>query len=282
MSTGPDGAVGSAGPTNGYGSVVASTDTTGANWQFEDLQGNIVNGPASFSGTCKTNGSQADIETQATAVLNDLWPPNEEVQLGLPSAAQSKMWIGPLGFFVGDQSISGSTPANGASVAGLAEPSSPLDTLGLSSLLYTGFLFEPATTPYLGSSPSAALTLPVAFGQAGVSGSGLIGGVYTDGDVTKAAKKDYAINLGKQDATINGLYTKVSITVPDPAQNCANYTGPGGTATYGFNPEGTFSCTFSGFAIAGNPEGKYAVFVTTCNWAAQLGGAPMQMYLFQQ
>jgi len=282
MATAPNGAVGSAGPTNGYGSVVASTDTTGASWQFQNLQGNMVNGPAYDPGTCATSGSQAVIQTAGNTVLNDLWPPNQEIQTGLPSGTKSNLWIGPSGFFVADQSLLGSTPPSGASVAGFAEPTGPLDTFGLSSQLYLGFLYEPATTPYAGSSPSPALTVPVSFGQAGVTGSGLIGGVFPNDDVTQKATTDYAITLGTQDATINGLYTKVSITVPDPAQNCANYLGAGETATYGFNPDGTFSCTFPGVAIAGDPEGKYAVFVTTYNWAAQLGGAPMQIYLFER
>jgi hypothetical protein len=72
--------------------------------------------------------------------------------------------------------------------------------------------------------------------------------------------------------------------VADPAQNCANYTNyPSGVSpTSGVNALGYNTCTFSGVAVVGNPEGKYAIFVTTYNWAAQLGGAPMQMYLLQQ
>jgi hypothetical protein len=41
-------------------------------------------------------------------------------------------------------------------------------------------------------------------------------------------------------------------------------------------------CTFSGMAVAGNSEGNYAIFVNTYNWAARLGGTPMQIYLLQQ
>jgi hypothetical protein len=78
------------------------------------------------------------------------------------------------------------------------------------------------------------------------------------------------------------IQSVVSITVLDPAQNCANYTGSRETATSGINTQGYFTCTFTGSAVAGIPEGKYAIFLTSYNWAAQLGGAPMQIYLFQQ
>jgi hypothetical protein len=282
MQTSPNGAVGSAGPTNGYGSVVASTDTTGTSWQFQNLQGNIVNGPAIFAGTCSSAGSQAGIELSGQTVLNDLWPPNEEIQTGIPAGASSSIWIGPSGFFVADQSEPGSNPPTGASIAGMSEPSSPLPTLDMTSQVYLGFLYEPATTPYLGSAPSPAVTSPVTFGQAGVSGSALIGGDFPNDDITQPPNSDIAINPGKQDATLNGLYTSVSITVSDPAQNCANYTGSGENATFGITPDGSFICTFPGVAVAGNPEGKYALFVSTYNWAAQLGGAPMDIYLFQK
>jgi hypothetical protein len=48
------------------------------------------------------------------------------------------------------------------------------------------------------------------------------------------------------------------------------------------NSQGYITCTFPGIAIAGNPDGNYAIFVNTYNWAARLSGVPMQIYLFQQ
>jgi hypothetical protein len=90
------------------------------------------------------------------------------------------------------------------------------------------------------------------------------------------------INLGAQSSTYNGVYLSVSITVLDPAQNCANYTGSFKGGTSGINADGYITCTFPGIAIAGNPEGKYALFISTYNWATRLGGAYSQIYLFQQ
>jgi hypothetical protein len=282
MQTGPDGAVGSAGPTLGYGSIVASTDSTGKSWDFQDLQGNIVSGPGSLTGVCTTTGSNAAIALSGPTVLNDLWPPNESIQTAVTSSTQSNIWIGPSGFFVADQSDSTTSPASGASVAGVAEPSSPLMTSDVASHQYLGFLYESPSTPYGGVSPSAAVTSPVAFGQVASSETMMTGGIFPNDDVRQTPNSDIVLDLGKQDASFNGLYTSVSITVLDPAQNCANYTGSGEKATSGINTQGYFTCTFAGSAVAGNPEGKYAIFLTSYNWAAQLGGAPMQMYLFQQ
>jgi hypothetical protein len=282
MQTGPDGVVGSAGPTLGYGSVVASTDSTGKSWQFQDLEGNIVSGPVSFAGRCNASGSNAAIALSGQTLLDDLWPPNESIQTSLPSGTQSNIWVGPSGFVVADQSIPALASPIGASVAGVAEPAQPLSTSDLAAHPYLGFLFEPATVPYGGVNPSAVITSPIAFGQIASSGTTMTGGIFPNDDVTQTPNSNIVVNLGKQDATFNGLYTGVSITVLDPAQNCANYTGSGEKATSGINAQGYFTCTFAGVAVAGNPENNYALFISSYNWAAQLGGAPMQMYLFEQ
>jgi hypothetical protein len=160
-----------------------------------------------------------------------------------------------------------------------------LNTTAVAAQTYSGFLYETATLgdPAYNSVAAPANTLPVSFGQVvASSGTTMIGGEFPNDDVTQTPNSDMMIDLGSQDATYNGLYLSVSITVLDPAQNCANYTGPGESATSGINAQGYATCTFSGMAIVGNPEGNYALFISAYNWAAQLGGAPMQIYLFQQ
>jgi hypothetical protein len=278
------------GPILGYGSIVASTDSTGKSWQFENLQGNIVSGPGTFTGTCSSTNNQNAISFTGQTLLNNYWS-----RSGLPiiqetptSNTQSNIWIGPSGFFVADQSDPTATAPTGASMAGVAEPSSALSTTDMASKTYLGFIYEPAATinspsTTLPVSPAtSAVTSPVAFGQVASSGTTMTGGIFPNDDVTQAPASDTMINLGKEDATYNGLYTAVSITVPDPDQNCANYTNTGITATSGINAQGYITCTFPGIAIAGNPEGKYALFISTYNWASRLGGVPMQFYLFQQ
>jgi hypothetical protein len=281
MQTGPDGAVGSAGPTLGYGSIVASTDSTGKAWAFQDLAGNIVGGPGTFTGSCGTMGAGMGIALSGPTLLNDLWPPDETVETALATGGQSNLWVGPSGFIVADQNDP-TMPGIGASVAGVAEPAVSLSTSDVVSHSYLGFLYEPATVPYGGVDATPAMTSPVSFGTVAASGTTMTGGIFPGDDVTQTPNADILMTLGSQNATYNGLYTGVVITVLDPNQNCANYTGSGEKATSSINAQGFFTCSFAGVAIIGNPEDKYAIFVTSYNWAAQLGGAPMQFYLFQQ
>ena len=276
--------IGSAGPVLGYGSIVASTDTSGASWSFENLQGNIVSGPAAFPGTCSAANGQASIIPTGPAILNDSWAPfaGSQTVTALPKSGTSAFWIGPSGFFAADQSDPSQTSPSGASVAGVAEPASPLITAKVAAAQYLGFLYEaPAFAYSFNVGPATAETAPVSFGQVASSGTVMTGGIFPSDDVTGTPNADIQIDLGKQDGTINGLYKAVSITVLDPAQNCANFTDYSIPVTTGVNANGYLTCTFPGVAVVGNPEGKYAIFITTYNWAARLSGVPMQIYLFQ-
>ena len=287
LGSGPDISQNTA-PVLGYGSIVAGTDTTGKVWHFENLQGNVVSGPASFSGTCSAANSQAAVSLTGPTVLNNFWSSsNYPVQTTTPTT-QSNIWIGPSGFFVADQSDPAQALVTGGSVAGMAEPSSALSTSDVASRQYLGFLYEaPTSANYPNYPATAALTAPVGFGQI-VAGSGatMTGGVFPNDNTSGTPNTDIQINLGKEDPTSNGLYTSVSITVLDPAQNCANFNGASFGfpihATPGVNAQGYITCTFPGVAVAGNPDGNYAIFVNTYNWAATFGGAPMEIFLFQQ
>lgn len=289
----PDAAHGA--PLLGYGSVVASTDATGNAWQFENLQGgawttsegasgSIVFGPDSFTGTCTVANGQASISVSGDSMLDTFWAPDGAA---ITSATQSKVWIGPSGFFAADQSDPTQRVPTGASVAGIAEPASALSTAAVAAGQYLGILYQAANSANYGNGAPAtpAFTGPVGFGQV-VAGSGttMTGGIFPNGDVAGAPNTDTRINLGAQDATLNGLYASVSITVSDPAQNCANFVffSLSGVVTSSVDGQGYPTCTFPGVAVAGNPNGKYAIFVNSYNWAVRYGGAPMQFYLFQQ
>ncbi len=281
----------------GYGSIVASTDTTGTNWQFEDLQGNVIQGPVSFAGTCSVSNGQASISIPNSSLLDAYWAttngnggangPSLIPASAIPATTQSSVWIGPSGFFAADQSDPTQVPFAGASVAGMAEPSAPLTTSTVAAGQYLGFLYESPSYTSTGYPATPALTTPVGFGQV-VPGSGstITGGTFPNNNLNNNPNSDIQINLGSEDATLNGLYTSATITVLDPAQNCANFNGsPSGyqtKATPGVNGDGYTTCTFPATAIAGNPDGNYAIFVSSYNWAANLGGVPMQIFLFQQ
>jgi hypothetical protein len=248
------------------------------------MAGTVVSGPTSFAGTCTTTGNQAAISfTGQQSILNDLWGGATPT---LTPTMQSNIWIGPSGFFVADQSDPNGNPSGlpyfGSSVAGVVEPSSALNTTDVASKKYLGFAYEAATANGVGGPAAPANTSPVSFGQMASSGTAMTGGEFPNDDVTQPPNADTVINLGAQSSTYNGVYLSVSITVLDPAQNCANYTGSFKGGTSGINADGYITCTFPGIAIAGNPEGKYALFISTYNWATRLGGAYSQIYLFQQ
>jgi len=291
MFPGPLAAVISAPPPLGYGSIVASTDTTGSTWQFENLQGNVVAGPAIFTASCSGANGQASISFPGPSLLSEYWATSSGTSVNGPSTVttttpttQSKLWIGPSGFFAADQSDPTQTPYAGASVAGMAEPSSALTTSALAAGEYLGFLYEaPVSSSVL--SGATAFTAPVGFGQVVPSSANtMTGGIFPNDDVTATPNSDIQITLGTEDSTLNGLYPSASITVLDPDQNCANFTyfSLKGVAASGVNANGYITCTFPGVAVAGNPDGNYAIFVNSYNWAASLGGQPMEIFLFQQ
>ena len=275
-----------------YGSFVASTSSDGSSWQFANLQGGSlqqqaegpgkvvgISGPTSFTGSCKAANGQANVAISGATVFNGLWSIFSAVQVPTPNTA-TVLNVGPSGFFVLDQSDPTATSPNGAAVIGVVEPSSSLSTSQVAAGNYLGFLYEPENS---GTAP--AIMTPVAFGQVPATGSTMTGGTFPNDDVTQTPNSDIVVNLGKQDSTLNGLYPSVAITVLDPFQNCANFTGyvaGGPRGTPGINAQGYITCTFSAVAVAGNPEGKYAIFINSYNWAAQIGGVPMQLYLYQQ
>ena len=278
----------------GYGSIVASTDTTGASWAFEDLDG-IGSGPASFAATCSTSSGLSTISFTGTdTLLDDSWYSFGGSTTSAQEAnAQKNIWIGPTGFFVADQSdatgtINGSTTITptGSSVVGVAEPTSALSASDIASKNYLGFIYEPGTlteVSYQLKTVAPTVTIPVSF-------TGLSGEAYTDNDVTQALDSTTAmtVSLGTQDSTYHGYYPSVSITVLDPSQNCAKAIAFGDTGiTVGTNSGGYITCTFKGTAIAGNPGSKYALFITAINYATfdsiqQSSSYEMQIYLFQQ
>jgi hypothetical protein len=269
-----------------YGSIAASTDSTGTSWTFGDLEGDANAGPTSFSTTCSTSNNLSTINFNGAETLldnyfflNGNYGNTGTVQI--PAAnTQSNIWIGPTGFFVADQSVPAGniiyggtiTSSTGSSVIGVAEPLSALtmSDIASTSKSYLGFIYEP------GYNSLATSTVPVSF-------AGLTGEEYLNGDVTQALDSTTTtiISLGKQDSTYNGRYDSVSITVLDPNQGCAT----AGKGTAGVNSDGYITCTFSGKAMVGNPGGKYALFITATNWATYkyaVGAQDMNIYLFQQ
>lgn len=266
-----------------YGSFVANTDSSGASWQFQNLQGNAPFGPAIFSGSCASASGQTSIALSGVGVINQ-YNYGSSIFDSLTNITTT-FTMGPTGIFVIDQSNPTYDPSQGqvagSASAGVAQPSAPLTTSSVAAGNYLGFLTEGATS---GNNPYPALTSPLAFMQANSSGTTMTGGDFPNDDVTQAPNSDIVINLGAQDSTINGFYSAVKVTTLDPNQNCATYLGEGANVpvTPGVNAQGYITCTYPAVAVVGNPEGKYVVFLDTYNYTANQLGAPMQIYLYQQ
>jgi hypothetical protein len=268
------------------GSFVANTNTDGSAWQYQNLQGNAPAGPAGFTGTCSAANSQTVMSLSGQGIFNQYNYETSFTNSNLPfTDLTTTLQMGPSGIFIVDQSLPKSTSTfQGASAAGVAQPSSSLSTSDVAAASYLGFLTETATPTADIASPFPGFTSPISFGQTASSGTTMVGGIFPNDDVTQTPNADISINLGKQDSAINGLYSSATVTVLDPAQACTAdlVNSPTDKVAPGINADGFFTCTFPAIAVVGNPDGKYAIFLTTYNYTINTVGTPMQIYLYQQ
>lgn len=259
---------GSGGPI-AYGSFVANTNTSGSAWQYQDLQGNAPIGPAIFSGTCSTANGNTSMSLSNIGIFNQFNGALNIAQLNLNLTTTPE--IGPSGIFLIDQSDA--MAGRGAASIGVSEPSSALSATAVASASYLGFMYQ---APTIGLVPGAGvtapqavpqLTSPVSFGQTASSGSTMYGGTLPDDDVSTTPASNISITLGTQDSSINGWYPNASVTMPDPAQNCASDIGQGNNfpVTVGLDAQVFPTCTFPAVAMVGTPDGSYAIFLSTYN-----------------
>jgi hypothetical protein len=140
---------------------------------------------------------------------------------------------------------------------------------------YAGFEFDPIDVTL-----NRAGSLPVAFGQTAGSGTVITGGAYPNDDVAQTAPSNITLDLGQQDGTSNGLYKNVTVTVPDTFSACAT-TSFGGT-----DASGKPTCIFHGVAVAGDPNGKFVIFVTVNDVSLAIShytaDAALEFFLYQQ
>jgi len=211
---------------------------------------------------------------------------------GITSAQppQAAIGIGPTGLLVEDNgstsggTLAGTSPAihyenvlgAGTGAVGLPKPSSTLDTGAVVGAQYLGFIYG-AGTVSSSTGPAVAWSSHLASfsglssvstncasfaAQTGTLSNGIYGGDFTNNDPSTSSNGfgncDFAIDLGAQDSSNNGLYSKAKVWVG--AKYAANSTGK----TY----------FFQAVAIAGQLGGKYAVFLigqdSTQPWAIYL------------
>lgn len=254
-----------------YGSVQASS--AGTAWTFSNLNMFTFDG-AALSPTPLPTGNCG--YTQLGYVVSI--PPSAATGSVTVTTA-----VSPSGYFIMDQGQGEPAYANVASFAptgplglvGVELPSSQLDTGSIVAGKYLGFEFDPVDVT-LGRPGS----LPVAFGQTAGSGTAMTGGAYPNDDVTQTAPSNITLDLGQQDAKSNGLYTHVTVTVPDTFAACGS-TSFGGTDANG-NP----TCIFHGDAVVGKPNGKFVIFVTVNDVSLSIShytaDAALDFFLYQQ
>jgi hypothetical protein len=271
-------------PHVAYGSLQAAT--SGVTWNFSNLEmyafdGTDLKPTALPAGGCGLTAEGFAVTISPSAATNNLL-----------TVAQ----VSPSGYFIMDQgqgepvnfSFTATPPAatGPLGLVGAQQPSSQLTTSAVVAGQYLGFQFD-AVLNTIG----LAGTLPVAFGQtsagqAAGTGTTMNGGAYPNDEITQNPAANITIDLGVQDSANNGLYKSVTVTVPDTYKACIQQPY-GGTDANG-NP----TCIFQGEAVVGNPNGKYAIFVTVNDVSLQnrtnsiaqhlTKYAAMDFFLYQQ
>ena len=254
-----------------YGSV--TVNSTGSTWSFSNYSLTQMNGASESPAALPNGACGATAEGYAATI--------PETQDELPITYTTA--ISPNGYFVMDRDM-GALPngegGNLGALVGMVQPSSPLSDSPLIAANYAGFEYDslqvsPQTTNgKYGSNPGMQ---PVSFSGANATSSQMVGGIFPSGDPTQTPSTDIGINLGTQSTSQNGLYPAVTVSLPDPTLKCAETTYAGTSAS------GSPTCVFAGFAMAGNPGGKFVVFVTIdVPINSQRGPTPVQFLLYQQ
>ncbi len=259
-----------------------SISSSGSNVNFQNIQQLTLprvggNGTPVQSSTSSLTGSCAPTYFGNTTLVpgqTTIGNPGLGGNTGNSVTPQSTIGIGPSGLLLED---SGGEDAFGAGtgVVGLPKPSAALDTGALVGAQYLGFIYGAGVyinTPPFTSGWSSHLA---SFGFPGTpacpsfalnASTSIYGGDFPQSnglDNPSASSNgfgncDFAIDLGSQDPTNNGLYPNAKVWVG--AKYTANSIG------------GNYS--FSAVAIAGQLNGKYAIFVlgddSTQPWAIYL------------
>jgi hypothetical protein len=271
-----------------YGSVDISSN--GSTIDFKNIQQSTLGGTAtaapSSTGTCASTYYGNTIAVPGQAVISNPGVPGNGNSLVSPQAI---IGIGSSGFLIEDngaipiipEGSSLSLPYNnvlgsGTGAVGLPRPSSDI-TGAVVGAQYLGFIYTPGHYPVSGSTTGwssnlASFGFPA--GAAPANCSSLVPSTVTNpiygGDYANNLQAnntygicDFAIDLGTP--TGNGLYTNAIVYVGTGfPTNTSGTTGCGLTTSY----------CFSAVAIAGQLNGKHAIFVlgvdSTQPWAVYL------------
>jgi hypothetical protein len=222
-------------------------------------------GPASIVGACAPTFFGNTISMPGQSIITNPIP-------GSGASPQATIGIGPTGLLVEDN---GGEMALGAGTGaiGLPKPSNPLDTTTAGTLLggqYLGFVYGAGVfaNAAVGTGWSSHLvsfgssTMPSSCASIITSTATIYGGDFTNDDPSTSSNgfgnSNLAIDLGAQDPANNGLFPKATVCLG------GNYAANTAKKTY----------TFQAVAIAGQLNGKYAIFLigmdSTQPWAIYL------------
>jgi hypothetical protein len=204
---------------------------------------------ASATGTCGPTVYGQTISVPDTVTVTNPGGPHSTTT---PSATIA---IGATGFLVESngyvptqagvvyQNILGA----GFGAVGLPLPSGQLSTTGLVGAQYTGFIYPTGkSASYIASFGYSNQTAnPVACPKFPATGPILFGGDFQNNDPSSDTESDFAINLGTPQDPNNSLYPNALICVGK------GFLGNATGASY----------SFRAVAIAGQLQGKYAIFL---------------------
>ena len=254
-----------------YGSVTVNTAQT--NWTFTNFDMLQIDG---------TDDKPAALANGACAQASEGYVTTIPATLDGQSIVYS-VAISPNGYFIMDRDRNDFTNKNGevlTPIIGVIEPSSPLNTSSLMAASYAGFEYDFDHASPQVPAPNLTTIQPVYFSGSNAAKTQMVGGIFPNGDPTQTPGADIEVNLGAQDTKHNGLYPLAAVTIPDPNSECVN-TPYGGTGA-----SGSPTCTFRAVAVAGNPNGKYALFIAMENpfTNVERGTFPylIQFLLYQQ
>ncbi|HXY09321.1 MAG TPA: hypothetical protein VEI52_15870 [Terriglobales bacterium] len=236
-----------------YGSVQVATN--GNAWNFSHLAQATLASSGETTGTWPAGTCGARADSAAVSV---------------PSHPGASLAVGPSGFFVAEQLIAQQPSAPHFGAVGVIQPSAALNTGTVVSGNYFGFIYEPAVvaSPSTCTSFCLAPTQMVQFTNAKCPANttppatALCGGTFQNDEFTDLSN-DMLLDLGSQDPAESGLYKTASIQIPDPLGVCSS----------------TGTCRLPAVAVAGNPQGNFAIFVIAQD---TVNDSPLVISLFQQ
>jgi hypothetical protein len=269
-----------------YGSVDISA--SGSTVTFASIKQNTLSGatPANASSSSVTGACSSTVYGNTVAIPADATVTGKN---GVDTyTAQAMVGIGPSGLLVEDNGSASGKHENvlgaGTGAIGLPKPSSAVDTSALVGAQYLGFFYGSGSSND-GTSSDTATSWSSSVASFGFSSlpstcaavtpqtsTMLYGGDFTGNNPAASTVQsgggfgncDFAIDLGAQDTSTNGLYPAATV-----------YVGSG----FATNTTGK-SYSFPAVAIAGQLNGKFAIFLI----GEDTAGSPNQawgIYLLQ-